>query len=528
MPFDSLAYRHTISLHDLPTRWLPLINAYDPDLPLFPIYYFHNIPSSLSGGHRPLRNQRVFGYIERINMSDAEQASATIISNKDLANPANRAYLEAAEEVVRERMGINNPVRLIDVEQAFVSPLDHANAVLGEIWERVVAESYGGLLPFGRLWDEVLGLARFVASWNSQSGRKGELIQTHYFASHFGERISAGGNIPQVDFFLLPTIREIQDPTNPLTHFDKFRQLIELATDFVRLFCTNLNVENIIFSKFTNPCGGRFNTKSLFQLIEQLNYSLRPVATECFNAFGKGPQRTIIFLLMLADLRRGTISPATLTSSQCGAIYDRLHGAYQSAKVLEIFSQQAFGNPAAMPIDTWIETFLQWPLTVRENRNNSNRFLFEHATNLGKVERLIWVSAQARKVHSSACHDALWCLKKSSGNDEADTIARGANPLACNICIAPIREACPAFACIKRDIICFNRTPESGENFCITTSANDNTTPNQTFLSCTGRSIYGKIVDDFSPRDEPAGFAPYPDPRHGGTPVSVDEFIRLY
>jgi hypothetical protein len=44
-----------------------------------------------------------------------------------------------------------------------------ANPFLAEVWERVVSNHYDGKLPFGRLWDEVLGLARWVASWNSPS-----------------------------------------------------------------------------------------------------------------------------------------------------------------------------------------------------------------------------------------------------------------------------------------------------------------------------------------------------------------------
>jgi len=29
-----------------------------------------------------------------------------------------------------------------------------------------------------------------------------------------------------------------------------------------------------------------------------------------------------------------------------------------------MYAQQAHGNPAAMPLDTWVETFLKWPLAL--------------------------------------------------------------------------------------------------------------------------------------------------------------------
>lgn len=530
MPFEGLTSRHTMNLPDLPSRWLPLIHAYDPDLPLFPIYYFHALPAGMATNHRPTQSERVFGYIERVNITENGDVSVTVVTNKDLRQAQNLSYLEAATHLVRERLGVNDAVTKSDVTNCFSAPLDYANAVLGETWERVVADAYGNRLPFGRLWDEVLGLARFVASWNSQSGRKGELIQTHYFASRFGTRIQAGGGIPQVDFFLLPTIAELQDASNPLTHFPEFRLLTELAAEFRRLFCADMDIEGIRFSKFRNPRGGKFDTAGFFDLVGQLNFALRPIATECFNTFGKGPPRTVIFLLMLADLRSGAVSPGTFTSVQCGALYDQLRGAYQSSKVLEIYAQQCFGNPAALPIDTWIATFLRWPLTVwpKGRERDPHRALFAQSRNLGKVERLIWIAAQARKVHSSACNDALWCLKKSSGEEEADTTARGANPLACNICLRAIRDACPAFQSIRTLRVCFNRPRTADDAFSVRTSADDNATPNQSFLSCNGKSIYGDIVDDFSPRDDPAGFAPYPDPQHGGSDISVDEFVRIY
>lgn len=528
MAFESLSYRCNIPLEGFPARWLPLVHPYDPDLPLFPIYYFHSLPLGLASDHRPGQTERVFGYMERLNLSDDGHVSATVVTNKDLNNSQNASYAQAAVKAVQERLGLNDPVTKVDVINCFLPPLDHANAVLGEIWERVVSEAYGGKLPFGRLWDEVFGLARFVASFNSQSGRKGELIQTHYFASRFGERIQAGGGIPQVDFFLFPTIQELRDVGNPLANFPKFATLAELTVEFRRLFCDDLPIDGLKFSRFKNPAGGKFNTTSFFGLVDQLNWSLRPALTECFNAFGKGPPRTLVFLMMLHDLRFGQIDHAQISSAQSGSIYNGMKGSYQSPKVIQIYSQQCFGNANAMPIDTWVETFLQWPLVAWPTGSNPHKSLFVQSKNLGKVERLIWVAAQARKVHSSACDNALWCLKKSSGDEEADSVARGANPLACNICLPAIRNVCPAYNRIKNATVCFNRAQQPGELFSIQTSTNNNTTPNQTFTVCRGKSIYGDVVDDFSPKDDPEGFAPFPDPSHGGTDISVDEFVRFY
>ena len=524
MAFESLSYRYTFNLPDFPGRWLPLIHLYDPDLPLFPIYYFHVLPDNFISGQRPSDTERAFGYVEKINLVSNNSIDVTVILNKDLNNSVNNRYLNPVINVVRERFGISNPVTINDVQNVFSASLGRSNRVLSEIWQRVVSNAYGNKLGFGRLWDEVLGLTRYVASWYSR-GRKGELIQTHYFASKFGVRIQSAGAIPQVDFYLLPVIQEVIDRNNPLTSFSQYSVLVRIAEEIHRQYCSIINVSGTDFSKFSNPFGGRLDTEAILRILNNLQYQYRGLALECFNSFNKGPQRTIIFLLMLDDIRKGRLKPASLNSVQCGAIHDSLRGTYQARKTIEIYAQQSFGNPSAMPVDTWIETFFKWPLNLYPTGRARNVYqnIFSHAQNLGKVERLLWVAGQARKVHSSACNDALWCLKKGSTGEP-----RGANPLACNICLDAIRNCCPAYDRIRNEKVCFNCAATSGISFAITTSRSNNTTPNQTFVKCEGLSIYNQIVDDFSPADDPDGFAPFPDSRHGGTVITVDEFVRIY
>lgn len=527
MPFESLSYRHVIPLPDLPPRWLSLTYLYDADLPLFPICYFHTHPDALPAGQRPAQADRAFGYVESLNSSAQGEISATVVLNKNLTHGAQMQPTKVAvEDAVRHRLGLADAVTQADVTDVFDPPNDAANAVLPEIWARVVLDAYGNKLPFGRLWDEVMGLARYVASFHSQSGRKGELIQTHYFASKFGERIQAGAGIPQVDFFLLPSWRELSDPANPLTYFPAFKRLLDAALAFQQAYCSLHTVEGIDLSRFNNPGGRRLTGDKFNDLARQLGHAHIAPLVECFNAFGKGAPRTVVFLMLLADLRAGRLLPSALTPAQCGAMYDRLGNSYQSPKVVQILAQQCFGNRAAMPIDTWVETFLQWPLMVMpvQRAPGMYRQLFVGARNLGKVERLIWVAAQSRKVHSSACNDALWCLKKGSG----DTLARGANPLACNVCYEPIRSLCPAYGAIRQSLVCFNRPRQAGEQFEVSTTSGDNATPNQGFIVCRGSSIYGEIVDEFSPQDMPNGFGMFPAPGHAGVPITVERFEQVY
>ena len=133
MAFESLAYRHTLSLPELPDRWLPLIHLYDPDLPLFPIYYFHVLSDNLPEGHRPSDNERAFGYIERINMVEGTGAEVSIVLNKNLELSADNHYLGPVTNGVKERLGILDPVTHADIANAFESPLDISNNVLSEM-----------------------------------------------------------------------------------------------------------------------------------------------------------------------------------------------------------------------------------------------------------------------------------------------------------------------------------------------------------------------------------------------------------
>jgi hypothetical protein len=526
MPFESLSFRHTFQIPNFPERWLPLIHLYDADLPLFPIYYFHATSRQLPQGQRPNLTDRIYGYVEKINSLGGQIAEIHCITNKDLTLPGNNYYSQIAEIEIKERLGINNPVTIADVSNALQAPLNYANPVLTELWNRVVSDTYDNMLPFGRLWDEVLGLTRFVASWNSPGGRKGELIQTHYFASKYGEPIQNGGGIPHIDFYLLPTINELLDQTNPLNLFPKYSTLIDVSNLFQQNNCTLIPVGNISLSKFANAQGGILNTAKILTLLNSayIPHNLRSSATECFNTFDKGPQRTVIFFLMLSDIRNGRLNPATLSNTTLGSMYAGLESTYQSPKVIHIYAQQSFGNAAAMPIDIWMETFFQWPLNLYKNFPKKTKIqnLLSSSTNLGKVERLLWVSAQARKVHSSACNDAIWCTKYASNRKP-----RGANPLACRICLASIRNVCPAYADIQQKQIVFN-TAATNQQFEITTSSNNNNTPNQKFLSCKGESIYSEIHDDFSPSDSPNGFAPYPSANHNGGILTVNQFIASY
>jgi len=543
MTFESLSHQFKLKITNFPDRWIPLIHLYDPDLPSFPLYYFHVLDPAIEPSAHPSESQRAFGYIEKINFISGEGpdiAEITYITNKDLDNPRYTPLRHLVENEIKERLGFNDPVLYSDIENIFNDSQGHAlvqqNELTHVLWDHIIVDTYGGKLPFGRFWDEVLGLGRFVASFYSPSGRKSEMIMTHYFASRFGERISSSDIFPRVDFFLLPTFKELIDQGNSLGIFPKFRKLVDISNEFCNNCCDQISFSGITISKFNREPSAdstNFDTKELLQLIDSQISSEenRRLAKECYNAFNKGPGRTVIFFMMLADLRRGYISPGSLTAQQCGEMYDlmkREETTYQSPKVIQLYAQQCFGNSAAMPFDTWMDTIFKWPFDVFPKLHMSGKYktIFSMTRNLGKLERLLWVMAQARKVHSSACNDAVWCIKYGYIKKKIKK-SRAANPLSCTICNSIIRDCCPAYNVIKNTPVGFN-IETLPEGFIVKTSGGNNEVSNQKFLSCTGWGKYGQIIDTFSPSDSPNGFLVYPHSRHHGEIITVEQFIRYY
>jgi hypothetical protein len=249
--------------------------------------------------------------------------------------------------------------------------------------------------------------------------------------------------------------------------------------------------------------------------------------------------------MMLNDIWMGHISPKSLTSQQCGEMYDKAASSYQSPKVIQLYSQQCFGNTHAMPIDTWVETFLKWPYDLYPKPYSKNKFktIFSMSEHLGKLERLIWITAQARKVHSSACDDRVWCIKYGfseddeeivEDNNDENKIPRGANPFSCGICETSTRDTCPAYESIKNSKIIFNSSSTEDAEFVIWSSSKNNFDHDQKFSLCEGKNKFvtkGKnkaLRDNFSPTDRPESFTAFPSGDHSGEIITVKDFIRIY
>jgi hypothetical protein len=175
MPFEAIASAFSIQFEDVPPEWSSLFFPFDPDLPPFPLLYFHVLASDL-GGQRPRAQDRAYGYIRTVSVDiDTRVLTAEVVCNKDLSVEANRArFLDLVREEVGQRLGVIDRITVTDVNSIFpaTSRLAQAIPVLQRIWHHVVGRGYGGSLPFGRICDRVLGLVRFYASSHSQGEKR--------------------------------------------------------------------------------------------------------------------------------------------------------------------------------------------------------------------------------------------------------------------------------------------------------------------------------------------------------------------
>jgi hypothetical protein len=549
MPFEALAHVAQLKFSGVPPQWSPLVFSFDADLPLFPLLYFHVLPNNL-GQQRPSAQDRAYGYVRSVSIDIATQElTAEVICNKDLNSGWVPHFAAPVKDEVAHRLGVANPVTLTDIDNVFGSSSEFANRVpvLREMWHRVVGSAYGGALPFGKFWDPVWGLARAFASFYSPAGRKSEVIQTHYFCTRFGEPVASSASVPFIQFHLLPTWQELTDVTNPLSVFPRFSSLVQGSNEFCSLpKFGSFDLSNWSYTGFKGKGGASITTAFFRSLVGAVKGHYQEALMECFNAFDKGPVRSLIFLMLLNDIRQinatirtpagaknPRLNPSSLSASDAADIALNLEH-QQSKKVLSIYAQQAHANPHCFPMDTWITAMLAHPLdvaaynytagTLRGDAINLGRVkkFISSAVQLGKVERLLWVSAQARKVHSAACDDALWCIKASGQEYKA----RGANPLTCRACHHAIRSSCPAYFAKRKAIVGFNGTKAQGlAAFNITTSAADNTTPGQKFVACASTVA----LDKDTAIDSPQSFNSYPSPNHVlGNPMTMEDFVNTY
>lgn len=412
----NLQYELNITINNVPIQWIPKIEIYYPDLPQFPIMYIH----TLYGQSRLIACPVSVNYNIHGQKCDA---TFTVLSN--LAPSPQVIALVQSE--LEDRIGYSKQITLNTIIACCKGNVKYEN-LMTDLWQ-YIEMSYGDSIPFGRFYEEIYSIPRFVAAWQPKTGRQSEMRMLYNFMSAFGEEVIFPANWKHLEYYAIPTYEDVRN-----SNYNDFPKFTKLYTAIKKLF-------NLQFTKTTTIDGQIFNVmpkawkqnkddfiKNVSQPLyinSQIDIDDKFYAEKLVDAFNRHAWRAAYFISSLLNIE--TTDYRTWSKNFFKTFYDNgssLKG--YSEKVMACFLQQGFGKEEIIPVDTWIETFYQFPLGI-DNRSD----FYEEFDGLGKMERVIWLASQSNKTNMKNFFDILWCQRYGViGNKQL----RGVNPLACYGC----------------------------------------------------------------------------------------------
>ncbi|WP_099363780.1 hypothetical protein [Fredinandcohnia onubensis] len=442
---EPIRYESIIKIEDIPLQWISKFELYYPDLPGFPIVYVHILMDDI----------RVFGFPVSVNFDIHENscdANVLFLCNKDIDNDT--TLKEAVSDELKERFGSKDRIGLDDILEGC-----NGNEVYKEfftdLWTYISA-TYGETIPYGKFYDEIYSIIRFVSAWQPKTGRQSEMRMLYNFLSIFGERINVEGKWQDIDFFLLPNYTDVKNKS-----FDEYPK-------FKILFSAMEKIWNEQFTKtvgFDYRANGGIQTfenkvmrrawpqfkDGFIEKISSVLYSENKISLDeklalerLVDAFNRHAWRAAYFI---SSIMTTYLKDYYSWDKEFFIAYykDNLKTGRvgNSPKVIACFLQQGFKQKEFIPIDTWVKTFYEEVLAIESEVDFFNEF-----GNLGKIERVIWLASQANKTNILNFFDMLWCQRfGTTGNTEL----RGPNPIACYEC--KLRSTCPSYSGVKNESV---------------------------------------------------------------------------
>ena len=430
---DPLSYKCKILLEDIPVQWGQKFELYYPDLPGFPTVYVHFVKD----------DHRVYGFPITVNFKQTTDkkgsAELTFISNVDL--DSNSELKKLVKNEIENRFGASNKVSWDDIKKSCNGNRTYED-FLKVLWDPVSA-MHGEYLPFGRFYEEIYSIIRFVAAWNPKTGRQSEMRMLYNFISIFGEHTSIDTKWNHLDFFLLPTYDDVKSEN--FSDFPKFKELFEAMKI---IWNEEFTVETPFKGDVIHSMEGAwpdkkegFMQKVTGKLVSsgKMNPTQKAHIDRLVDMFNRSPPRTSYFIwsiMSIKDTDYKSWNKDNFVDFYLGAS----SGVGISPKVVACFLQQGFGKEEFIPIDTWVGSFQEHALGIKEQKDFFNAFV-----SLGKLERLIWIASQANKTNIRSFFDTLWCTRfGNNGNKQL----RGANPISCYEC--KLRSLCPGYEQVKQ------------------------------------------------------------------------------
>lgn len=404
-----------INILKIPLQWIPKIEIYYPDLPQFPIMYIH---TRLSNG------ERLFAFPVSVSFDIKEDycdAVFCVLSNHD--DEESRGKIQSE---IEERIGLSDKVTK-DVAIACCNGNRKYEIFIEDLW-KYVSLSYGDSIPYGRFFEEVYSIARFVSAWQPKTGRQSEMRMLYNFMSAFGEEVSVPKNWQHLECYLTPSLWDVQN--NQFDEFCKFKVLDSaIRKTYTQEYKNTVIIDSIYFKvmpkswkqnkdNFINDVSLRLYNEGI--LNEEERYSLERLV----DAFNRHAWRSAYYISSYMSIEHDYYSWSKNFFVEVYSKGKKLKG--YSEKVIACFLQQGFKNKEIIPIDTWIETFYNYSLGISERKE-----FYDSFSELGRLERLIWLASQANKTNMKNFFDLLWCQRYgTTGNKKL----RGINPIACSEC----------------------------------------------------------------------------------------------
>lgn len=483
-----LKYKTEITLDGVPIQWGQKFELYYPDLPGFPTVYVHFLKDS----------KRVYGFPITANFNDTDERQGSVklsfISNTDL--DSDPSLKEAVKNELENRFGLSNKLSWNDVVSACNGEQSYVD-FFRALWIPL-SRMHGDFLPYGRFFEEVYSIVRFVSAWNPKTGRQSEMRMLYNFVSIFGEPVTIDQRWNHLDFFLLPTYDDIR--SRNFSDFQKFKELY----DAMQVIWNEEFTVSTPFNDTTIRSMERSWPHKKEDFMQRVTGTLvssgsmtdgqKANMDRLVDMFNRNPPRTSFFVWSIMSIKDNDFR--SWNKDQFVEFYlETSKGVGISPKVVACFLQQGFGKEEFIPIDTWVGAFHKHALGIEDQKDFFDKFSL-----LGKLERLIWMSSQANKTNIKSFFDTLWCTRfGNNGNKEL----RGANPISCYEC--KLRPACPGYNKIKNEKILvqdsvsqqvFDSADSSDCKFvCMTESC----VPKKVYLTLgTGARRRWKLVDEFS------------------------------
>jgi len=440
---NDLEHETEIKLAEVPIQWIPKFELYYPDLPGYPIVYVHGIKNS----------KRVYGFPAQVSFEDVDEKSCipviTFVSNENLEE--NWELREFVKEELENRFGISGKFGIDEIKESCTD--EKFKKFFEELWTHV-RTVFGDYMPYGRFYERLFSIVRFVSAFQPKTGRQSEMRMVYNFVSIFGQRIEVKGKWNFLHFFVIPTYEDLKGKN--FEEFPKFKKLYTAMEKIWKEFFTKeISINSFKIKSMEKGKGWSDYNKDTF-----INEVLKPLVSKgkidgedrhnierLVDAFNRFPFRTTFFIssvmnVDLCDYDQWTKDDFIYfydetTKPDSNEVIRKTVGISQ--KVVACFLQQGFGKEEFIPVDTWIGSFHEHALGIKDQKQ-----FFKDFSKLGKLERFFWFLAQAKKTNIRSFFDMLWCIRYGdTGNNEI----REANPIACFEC--KLRKSCPSYDTIK-------------------------------------------------------------------------------